>query len=161
MLLKCHTQYASKCGKLSSSHRTAKGQFSFQFQRRAVSKNIQNTAQVHSFHVLERLCSKFFNLGFSSMWTKNFQMYKLSLEKAKEAEIKLSAFIGHRESKEIPEKYLLLFHWLQSRLWLCGSQQTVENSQREGNTRSPYLSPEKSVCGSQINLNITWNNWLF
>ena len=27
-------------------------------------------------------------------WTKNFQMYKLSLEKAEEPEIKLSTFIG-------------------------------------------------------------------
>ena len=28
------------------------------------------------------------------MWTKNFQMYKLDLEKAEEPEIKLSMFIG-------------------------------------------------------------------
>ena len=33
MLWKCCTQYASKFGKLSSSHRTGKGQFSFQSQR--------------------------------------------------------------------------------------------------------------------------------
>ena len=33
MLLKCCTQYASKFGKLSSGHRSEKGQFSFQFQR--------------------------------------------------------------------------------------------------------------------------------
>ena len=30
---KCFTQYASKFGKLSSGHRTGKGQFSFQYQR--------------------------------------------------------------------------------------------------------------------------------
>ena len=30
---KCCTQYASKFGKLSSGHRTGKGQFSFQYQR--------------------------------------------------------------------------------------------------------------------------------
>ena len=34
---------------------------------------------------------------------------------------------------------------------LCGSQQIVENSSRVGNTRLPYLSPEKSVCGSRSN----------
>ena len=33
ILLKCCTQYASKFGKLSSDHRTGKGQFSFQCQR--------------------------------------------------------------------------------------------------------------------------------
>ena len=33
MLLKCFTQYANKFRKLSSSHKTGKGQFSFQNQR--------------------------------------------------------------------------------------------------------------------------------
>ena len=42
MLLRCCTQYASKCGKLSSGHRTGKGQFSFQSQRRAMPKNIHS-----------------------------------------------------------------------------------------------------------------------
>ena len=31
------------------------------------------------------------------MWTKNFQMYKLDLEKTEEPEIKLQASLGHRE----------------------------------------------------------------
>ena len=44
--------------------------------------------------MLARLCSKSFKLGFSIMWTKNFQMYKLCLEKAEEPEIKLPASIG-------------------------------------------------------------------
>ena len=41
MMLKCYTQYVSKFGKISRNHRTGKGQFSFQSQRRAVSKNVQ------------------------------------------------------------------------------------------------------------------------
>ena len=43
MLWKCCTQYASKFGKLSSGHRTGKGQFSFQSQKRAMPKNVQST----------------------------------------------------------------------------------------------------------------------
>ena len=43
VLLKCHTQYASKFGKLSSGHRTGKVQFSFQSQRRATPENVQST----------------------------------------------------------------------------------------------------------------------
>ena len=43
MLLKCCTQYAGKFGTLSSGHRTGKGQFSFQSQRRAMPKNAQTT----------------------------------------------------------------------------------------------------------------------
>ena len=34
------------------------------------------------------------------------------LEKAKEPEIKLPPYIDHRKRKIIPEKYLLLLHWL-------------------------------------------------
>ena len=53
--LKCCTQYASKFGKLSSGHRTGKGQFSFQSQRRAMTKTIQTiTQQSHSSHMLEK-----------------------------------------------------------------------------------------------------------
>ena len=41
LLLKCCTQYVSKFGKFSSGHRTEKGQFSFQFQRKAMPKNVE------------------------------------------------------------------------------------------------------------------------
>ena len=46
------TQYASKSGKLSSGYRTGKDQFSFQSQRKAMPKNTQTTAQLHSSHTL-------------------------------------------------------------------------------------------------------------
>ena len=39
-------------GKLSSGHRTGKGQFSFQSQRKAMPNNAQATAQLHSSHML-------------------------------------------------------------------------------------------------------------
>ena len=60
------TQYVSKFGK-HSGHRTGKGQFSFQSQRRIMPKNVETTTQVYSFHLLVGLCSKSFKLGFSSM----------------------------------------------------------------------------------------------
>ena len=45
-------QYASKSGKLSSGHRTGNSQFSFQSQKKAMPKNVQTTAQLHSSHTL-------------------------------------------------------------------------------------------------------------
>ena len=45
-------QCASKFGKLSSGHRTGKGQFSFQFQRKAMPRNAQTTTQLHSSHMI-------------------------------------------------------------------------------------------------------------
>ena len=52
MLSKCCTQYARKFGKLSSGHRTGKGLFSFQSQRKPMTKNAQTTTQLHSSHML-------------------------------------------------------------------------------------------------------------
>ena len=39
-------------GRLSSGHRTGKGQFSFQSQRKAMPKNAQTTTKLHSSHTL-------------------------------------------------------------------------------------------------------------
>ena len=52
MLLKCCTQYTSKFGKLNSGHRTGKGQFLFQSQRKTMPKNVQTTAQLHLSYIL-------------------------------------------------------------------------------------------------------------
>ena len=41
-------------GKLSSGHRTGKGQFSFQSQRKSMPKNAQTTAKLHSSHMLPK-----------------------------------------------------------------------------------------------------------
>ena len=44
-----------------------KSQFSFQSQRKAMPKNAQTTAQLHSSHTLVRSCIKFSKPGFSNM----------------------------------------------------------------------------------------------
>ena len=80
LLLKCCTQFVSKFAKLSSGPTTGESQFSFQSQRRETPKNVQTTVQLSSFHMLARLCSKSFKVGFSSLWTQNFQVLKLVLE---------------------------------------------------------------------------------
>ena len=49
MLWKCFTQYARQFGKLSSGHRTGKGQFSLQSLREAMPKNAQD---YHTFALI-------------------------------------------------------------------------------------------------------------
>ena len=70
-------------------------------------------------------------------------MFKLVLEKAEVSEIKLSTSAGSTKIKRIPEKHLFLLYWLCQSPWLCGSQKTVENSSRDGNTSLSDLPPEK------------------
>ena len=44
--------FTGKFRKHSSGHKTGKGQFSFQSQRKVMPKNAQTTAQLHSSHTL-------------------------------------------------------------------------------------------------------------
>ena len=72
--------------------------------------------------MLARVMLKIFKLGFNSMWTKNFQLYNLDLQKAEGSEIKLPATVDHRKKKGIKKKILLLFHLI---VWFT---QKLENS---------------------------------
>ena len=151
MVWKCCTQSASKSEKLSSGHSTGKVQFSFQSQRKVMLKNVQTMAQLHSCHTLARYCSKFFKPGFNKMWTMNFKMFKLVLEKAEESEIKFPTPIGSSKKQESSRKTSTFALLTMPKPWLCGSQQTAENSSRDGNTRTPDLPHEKSICMSREN----------
>ena len=97
-------QTRSKLGKPSSGHRTGKSQLSLQSQRKAMPKNVQTNAQLHSSHMLAKQCSKFSKLGFNSTWTINFQMLKLYLQKAEEPEIKLPTSVGSSKKQESSRK---------------------------------------------------------
>ena len=88
--------------------------------------------QLHSSHMLVKQCSKFSKPGFNSMWTMNFQMFKLRNQRSN-----CLHPLAHWKSKRVPEKHLFLLYQLCQSLWLCGSQQTVENSTRDGNIRPP------------------------
>ena len=95
------------------------------------------------------------------MWTVNFQMFKLDLEKAEEPEIKLSTSIGSSKKQESSRKTSIPASLTRSKpltVWItakCGK------FFKDGNTKLPYLPPEKSVCKSKIDSwNWTWNNKL-
>ena len=81
---------------------------------------------------------------------QNFQMFKLDLQKAGEPKIKLPTSIGSSKTQKSSSK-TSPSALLTTPKPLCGSQQTVENSSRDGNTRSPNLPLEKSVCRSGSN----------
>ena len=77
-----------------ATDRTAKCQFSFQCQRKAMAKNVQTVTKLYSFHTLAKYCSKFSRLGFNNMCTENLQMFKVGLEKPEEQMIKLPTSVG-------------------------------------------------------------------
>ena len=68
----------------------------------------------------------------------------MDLEKA---EIKLPTSIGPSKSTRVPEN---VYHWFADYV-KAFDHNKLENSERDGNTRSLELPPEKSVCRSGRN----------
>ena len=114
-------------------------------QKKDNAKNAETTEQLHSSHMLVKSCSKFSKPGFNNMWTVNFHIFMLVLEKAKEPEIKLLTSAGSWKKQESSRKTSI------SALLTMPKPLTVENSERGGNTRPPDLPLEKPICRSGRN----------
>ena len=84
---------------------------SSKFPRRVV-LNVQTIGQLCLSHMIVKSCLKSCMLGFSIMPTKNFQTFRLGLEKTEEPEVKLPTFAGSYRKQGIPGKHLPLFHRL-------------------------------------------------
>ena len=69
-----------------------------------MAKNVPTTVQLHSSHTLVKSYLKFFKPGFSNMWTLNFQIFKLVLEKAEEPEVKLPISTGSSKKQKSSRK---------------------------------------------------------
>ena len=152
ILWKCCTQYASKSGKLSSVHRTGKGQFHSSSKER----QCQRLFKLHTIALISHASKVMLKILQARLqqamvqWTMNFQMFKLVLEKSEEPD-HIANIPWIIEKARVPEKHLLLLYLLCQSLWLCGSQENVENSERDGNARPPDLPLEKPVCRSGSN----------
>ena len=80
-------------------------------------------------------------------------MDKLDLEKLEETEINCQHLLDHGKIKGIKKekKNISTSASLAILKPFCGSQKIAENSQRDGNTRSPYSSPKKPMYGTRRN----------
>src|SRR5574337_5511 len=88
-------------------------------------------------------------------------MFKLVLEKAEEPEIKLPTSTGSSKKQKSSRETSTSALSTMPKTSMYGSQQTVEDSKRDGNPRPPDLPLEKPLCRSGSNSsNWTWNNRL-
>ena len=125
MLWKCCTQYVREFGKLSSGHRTGKGQFPFQSQRKAVPKNAQTITQLHSSHYTHKVMLKILQARLQQYMNNELPDVQACFRKGKGTRDQIANIHWIIEkSKRVPKRNLLLLYWLCQSLWLCGSQQT-------------------------------------
>ena len=101
MLWKSWGQYASKFGKLSSGHRTGKGQFSFQSQRKAMSNYCTIALISHASKVMLKILQARLQQYVNN---QEFPDVQAGLWKAEEPEIKLSTSVGSPKKQESSRK---------------------------------------------------------
>ena len=130
---KCCTQYASKFGKLSSGHRTRKGQFSFQSQRNA--RECSNYHTIAPISHTSKVMLKVLEARLQQDMNRELPDVQAGFRKGRGTRDQIADNSWIIEKTRVPEKHLLLLYWLLQSLWLCESQQIVENSSRDGNTR--------------------------
>ena len=71
--------------------------------------------------------------------------------KAEEPEIKLPTSTGSSKKQGSFRKNIYFCFIDYMKAFDCVDHKKLENSERDGNTRTPYLPPEKSVCRSRSN----------
>ena len=114
-------------------------------------KNVQTIAQLHSFHTLKAM------LKILQAWLQQYVNQELPDTQA-----------GFRKGRGTRDQ-IANIHWiiekareLQKNIYLCfidytkgfdcvDHKNTVENSSGDGNTRPPYLLPERSISRSRSN----------
>ena len=145
--LKCCTQYASKFGKLTSGHRTGKSQFLLQSQRRATKKysNYHTIALIlhaNKIKIPPARLQQYVNgeppdvqTGFRKGRGTRDGIANCCwiIEKTREFQTNI-CFIDYAKTFDCVDHNKL--------------RKTLK---RDGNTKPPYLSPEKPVCGSKSN----------
>ena len=84
MLLKCSTYYVSKFGKLSNGHRTGKGSTFIPIPKKGNAKQCSNYCTTVLISHASKVMLKIIQTSLQQSVAKNFQMYKLDLEKAED-----------------------------------------------------------------------------
>ena len=152
MLWKGCTQYASKFGKLSSGHRTGKGRFFTPVPKKGNAKKCSNYCTIALISHANKVMLKILQAGLQQYMNHELPDVQAGFRKGRGTRDQTANIPWIiKKAREFQKYIYFCFIWLHQSLWLCGSQQTVENSSRHGNTRPPDLPPEKSVCRSGSN----------
>ena len=113
MLWKCCTQYASKFGNLSSNHRTGKGRFSFQFQRKDA-KECSNYYTIALISHASKVMLKILQASLQQYVNRELPDVQAGFRKGRERNQRSNSQhpLDHGKSKRVPEKHLFLLYWL-------------------------------------------------
>ena len=147
MLWLCCTQCGSKFGKLNSGHRTGKGVFIL-IPKKGNAKDCSNYHTISLISHASKVMLDILQVRLQKYMNRELPDVQAGFQKGRGTRDQIANIcwiikkaiknmLDPWKSKRVPENHLFLFYWLCQNLWLYGSQQTVENSSRDGNTTWP------------------------
>ena len=154
MVWKCYIQYASKFGKLSSGHRTGKGQLSFlsiPIPKKGNAKECSNYHTIALISHTSKVMLRILQARLQQYINCKLPDVQAGFRKGKGTRNQIANIHWIIEKARKFQKNIFFCCIDYAKAFDCGSQQTIENSERDGNTRPPDLSLEKSVCRSRSN----------
>ena len=149
MLWKCCTQYASKFGKLSSGHRTGKGQFSFQSQRQC--QRMLKLLLIALLSLASKEMLKILQARLQQYMNHEFPNVQAGFRKGRGTRDQIASIRWIMEKAREFQKNIYFCFIDYAKAFDYVDHNKLENSSRDGNARPPYLPPEKSVCRSGSN----------
>ena len=114
-------------------------------------KNVQTTAQSHSSHMLAKVMLKILQASLQQYMNRELPDVQAGFRKGQGIRDQIANICWIIEKAREFQKNIYFCFIDYAKAFDCGSQQTVEHSSRDGNTRAPYFPPEKSVCRSRSN----------
>ena len=153
---RCCTQHASKFGKLSSGHRTKdwKRKQKVSFHSNPKERQCQRMFKYHTIVLIShasKVMLKILQAGLQQYMNHELPDVQAGFRKDRRTRDQTANICWIIEKARGFQKKHLLLCWLCQSLWLCGPQQTLENSYGVGTSRAPDLPLEKSVCRSVSN----------
>ena len=146
-LLKWRSQYANKFEKLSSGHRIEKGQFSFQSQRKANPKDCWNYPTTALISHASKVMHKILQARLQQYVNCEPADIQAGFRKCRGTRDEISNIHWIIEKAREFRKNIHFCFIDYAKAFDC----VAHNKQRDGNTRLPNLSPEKSLCKSRSN----------
>ena len=153
MLLKYHTQYISKFGKLSSDLR--RRSVFIPFPKKG------NTEECSNYHIIalvshaSKVMLKILQAEFQHYVNWELPDVQAGFRKGRITREQIANIDWIIEKARAFQKNIYFCFTDYAKAFdfplCCGSQQTVENSSRDGTTRLPYLPLTKCVCRSRSN----------
>ena len=141
MLLKCCTQYTSKFGKQQWPQDWKRSVF-IPVPKKSNAKECSNYHTIVLISHASKVMLKILQARLQQYMNHELPDVQLGFRKGRGTRDQIA--MDHwkiKSSRKTSTSALLTT----TNLWLCGSQKTVENSSRDGNTRPPDLPSEKSV----------------